>query len=104
MTISKIIVWLIIGALAGTLAGRLVTFSKQGLGFWTNLGLGMLGAVVGGGLFWLLGINLGLGEIKITFEDLISAFVGSLLCIGAWWLIRKPAAGKKEARKTQRGH
>jgi hypothetical protein len=24
-----------------------VTFSKQGLGFWTNLGLGMLGAVVG---------------------------------------------------------
>jgi uncharacterized membrane protein YeaQ/YmgE (transglycosylase-associated protein family) len=94
MTISKIIVWLIIGALAGTLAGRLVTFSKQGLGFWTNLGLGMLGAVVGGGLFWLLGIDLGLGEIKITFEDLISAFVGSLLCVGAWWLIRKRAAPK----------
>ncbi len=67
MTISKIIVWLIIG----TLAGRLVTFSKQGLGFWTNLGLG-----------------------KITFEDLISAFVGSLLCVGAWWLIRKRAAPK----------
>jgi len=92
MTISKIIVWLIIGALASTLAGRLVTFSKQGLGFWTNLGLGMLGAVVGGGLFWLLGIDLGLGEIKITFEDLISAFVGSLLCVVAWWLIRKRAA------------
>ena len=92
MTFSKIIVWLIIGALAGTLAGRLVTFSKQGLGFWTNLGLGMLGAVVGGGLFWLLGIDLGLGEIKITFEDLISAFVGSLLCVVAWWLIRKRAA------------
>jgi uncharacterized membrane protein YeaQ/YmgE (transglycosylase-associated protein family) len=94
MTISKIIVWLIIGALAGTLAGRLVTFSKQGLGFWTNLGLGMLGAVVGGGLFWLLGIDLGLGEIKVTFEDLISAFVGSLLCVVAWWLIRKRAAPK----------
>ena len=90
MTISKIIVWLIIGALAG----RLVTFSKQGFGFWTNLGLGMLGAVVGGGLFWLLGIDLGLGEIKITFEDLISAFVGSLLCVGAWWLIRKRTAPK----------
>ena len=104
MTITKIIVWLIIGALAGTLAGRLVTFSKQGLGFWTNLGLGMLGAVVGGGLFWLLGVDLGLGEIKITFEDLISAFIGSLLCVGAWWLIRKRAARQEEARKTQRGH
>jgi uncharacterized membrane protein YeaQ/YmgE (transglycosylase-associated protein family) len=89
MTISKIIVWLIIGAVSGTLAGRLVTFSKQGFGFWTNIGLGMLGAVVGGGLFWLLGIDLGLGEIKITFADLISAFVGSLLCVAAWWLIRK---------------
>ena len=99
MTISKIIVWLIIGALAGTLAGRLVTFSKQGLGFWTNLGLGMLGAVVGGGLFWLLGIDLGVGEIKITFEDLISAFVGSLLCVVAWWLIRKRPAPKTPEAK-----
>ena len=99
MTISKIIVWLIIGALAGTLAGRLVTFSKQGLGFWTNLGLGMLGAVVGGGLFWLLGIDLGVGEIKVTFEDLISAFVGSLLCVVAWWLIRKRAAPKTPEAK-----
>ena len=92
MTIGKIIVWLIIGAIAGTLAGRLVTFSKRGFGFWTNICLGMLGAVVGGGLFWLLGINLGLGEIKITFEDLISAFIGSLLCLVTWWLVRKLAA------------
>jgi uncharacterized membrane protein YeaQ/YmgE (transglycosylase-associated protein family) len=94
MTIGKIIVWIIIGALSGTLAGRLVTFSKQGFGFWHHLGLGMLGAVVGGGLFWLLGIDLGLGEIKITIEDLISAFVGSMLCLGTWWLIRKNRAPK----------
>jgi uncharacterized membrane protein YeaQ/YmgE (transglycosylase-associated protein family) len=47
MTISKIIVWLIIGALAGTLAGRLMTFSKEGFGLWTKIGIGMLGAVVG---------------------------------------------------------
>jgi uncharacterized membrane protein YeaQ/YmgE (transglycosylase-associated protein family) len=51
MTIAKIIVWLIVGAIAGTLAGRLATFSKQGLGFWTNIGMGMLGALVGGFLF-----------------------------------------------------
>lgn len=99
MTTSKIIVWLIVGALAGTLAGRLVTFSKQGLGFWTNIGLGMIGALVGGFFFWLFHIDLGLGEIKITFEDLISAFVGSLLCIAGWWLVRKRATPKvQEAR------
>lgn len=94
MFIGKLIVWLIVGALAGTLAGRLVTFSKAGFGKWINLGLGMLGAVVGGLLFDLLGINFGLGELKITFEDLVSAFVGSLLCIVAWWLIRKGTAAK----------
>lgn len=96
MSVGKIIVWLIIGALAGTLAGRLMTFSKQGFGLWTNIGIGMLGALVGGFLFWLLGIDFGLGELKITFEDLISAFVGSLLCIGAWRLIRKFVGQKKQ--------
>jgi uncharacterized membrane protein YeaQ/YmgE (transglycosylase-associated protein family) len=94
--IGKIIVWLIIGALAGTLAGRLMTFSKRGFGLWTNIGVGMLGAVVGGLIFRLLHIDLGLGQIKITFEDLISAFVGSLLCIIAWRLIRKNAESKRE--------
>src|SRR6516225_11797023 len=94
--IGKIIVWLIIGALAGTLAGRLMTFSKQGFGLWTNIGVGMVGAVVGGLIFRLLHIDLGLGEIKITFEDLISAFVGSLLCIIAWRVIRKDTGHHRE--------
>ena len=98
MTISKIIVWLIIGGrwhARGTASDVQQTRPR----FWTNLGLGMLGAVVGGGLFWLLGIDLGVGEIKITFEDLISAFVGSLLCVVAWWLIRKRPAPKTPEAK-----
>ena len=89
MNLSKIIVWLIVGAIAGTLAGRLATFSKQGFGPWTHMGIRMTGAVVGGLLFGLPGIDFGLGEIKFTVEDLISAFVGSLLCIGALWVARK---------------
>jgi uncharacterized membrane protein YeaQ/YmgE (transglycosylase-associated protein family) len=94
ISIGEIIVWLIIGALAGTLAGRLVTFTKRGFGLWVNMGVGMLGALVGGFLFRLFHIDLGLGEIKITFEDLISAFVGSLLCIFAWRLIPRGAGPK----------
>lgn len=93
--IGEIIVWLIIGALAGTIAGRLITFTKRGFGFWVNTGVGMLGALVGGLLFRLFHIDLGLGEIKITFEDLISAFAGSLLCIIVWRLIRRNS-GQKE--------
>src|SRR5215831_20718511 len=96
MTFGKIVVWLIVGALAGTIAGGLMTFSKRGFGLWTNMGVGMLGALVGGFLFWLFHIDLGFGEIKITFEDLISAFVGSLLCIIVWRLIRRALGQKKK--------
>jgi uncharacterized membrane protein YeaQ/YmgE (transglycosylase-associated protein family) len=102
MTIGKILVWLIVGTLAGTLAGRLVTFSKKGLGFWTHVGLGMLGALVGGVLFSMLRIDLGLGELKVTGEDLVAAFVGSLICLGVWSLIRKYLA-KREADAAKIG-
>jgi uncharacterized membrane protein YeaQ/YmgE (transglycosylase-associated protein family) len=77
--------------LAGTLAGRLVTFSKEGLGRWMHLAIGMVGAVVGGLLFRLFDIDFRLGELKVTFEDLISAFLGSLVCILALWLYRRSA-------------
>ena len=89
LTIGQFVVWLIVGALAGTLVGRLITFKKEGLGRWTNLGVGMVGALIGGLLFKLFRIDLGLGEIKVTFEDLIAAVIGSLLFVGVWWAIKK---------------
>ena len=100
ISISKIIVWLIVGALAGTVAGRLMTSTKRGFGLWVNMGVGMLGALVGGLIFRLLPVDLGLGEIKITFEDLISAFVGSVLCIIVWRLIPRMREGKKEHKSA----
>jgi uncharacterized membrane protein YeaQ/YmgE (transglycosylase-associated protein family) len=94
LTIGQFIVWLIVGALAGTLTGMLVTFKKEGLGRWTNLGVGMVGALIGGLLFKVFHIPVGLADLKITFQDLISAFVGSLLFVVVWWLIGK-FRGKK---------
>ena len=84
MNLGQIIVWIIVGGFAGTLAGRAVTFKKEGLGRWTNFLVGMIGAVIGGELFKLFRINFGLGELKVTFEDLIAAFIGSLLVILLW--------------------
>ena len=89
LTVGQFIVWLVVGGLAGNLAGRLVTFKKEGLGWWTNLGVGMVGALIGGLLFRVFHINLGLGDIKVTFEDLIAAFLGSLLFVVAWWVVAK---------------
>jgi uncharacterized membrane protein YeaQ/YmgE (transglycosylase-associated protein family) len=96
LTIGQFIIWLVVGSLAGTLAGRLVTFKKEGLGRWSNIGVGMVGALIGGLIFKVFHINLGLGELKITFQDLVAAFLGSLLFVVIWWLVAK-FRGKKKA-------
>ena len=88
VTWEIVVVWLIIGALAGSFTGMVVTRSKQGFGRWTNLGIGLVGAIIGGVLFELFNINLGLGAIAITFEDLLAAFLGSLIFLGVIWGIQ----------------
>jgi uncharacterized membrane protein YeaQ/YmgE (transglycosylase-associated protein family) len=94
MNIGKIIVWIVVGSIAGTLAGRLVTLKKEGLGRWSNIIVGLVGALIGGYLFDFFNIDLGLGEVKVTFEDLIAAVGGSLLLILLVWLFRKVTARK----------
>lgn len=51
----NIILYLIIGAVAGWLAGQLVR--GHGFGLWSDLVVGMLGAVIGGFLLSLLGMG-----------------------------------------------
>jgi uncharacterized membrane protein YeaQ/YmgE (transglycosylase-associated protein family) len=98
MNLGQIIVWIIVGGFAGTLAGRVVTLKKEGLGRWMNLLVGMAGAVIGGACVSLFKINFGLGDLKITFEDLIAAFLGSLLIIFVWRVVTKTKA--KDAKRT----
>jgi uncharacterized membrane protein YeaQ/YmgE (transglycosylase-associated protein family) len=69
-------------------------FQKKGLGRWANLLVGVIGAVIGGELFKLFRIDLGLGELKVTFEDLIAAFLGSLLVILLWRTVTRFKAKK----------
>ena len=89
--IGKLIVWALVGFAAGTLAARLVTRSREGYGGWAHLLIGMLGAIVGGLLFGFLRIDFGLSQITVTMADLVSAFIGSLVCMGAWALWRRRA-------------
>ena len=53
MNIGQIIVWIIVGGFARTLAGRVVTMKKEGLGRWANLLVGMAGAEIDGAFFRL---------------------------------------------------
>lgn len=91
MTISlgQLLVWLIIGALAGSLASMIVTRRRKGYGPLTNIVVGLIGGLIGGILFKVLRIDLGLGAITLSFEDLLAAFIGALIFLGIVILIQR---------------
>ena len=60
VTVDQVVVWVIIGALAGSVAGMLMKREKKGFGLFSNLLIGLIGALIGGFLLDLLNINLGL--------------------------------------------
>ena len=89
ITLSKIIVWLVVGALAGTLVGAIVKGRKGGYGFFQNLGIGLVGALIGGVVFALFNIDLGLGQIAVTATDVIAAILGTFAFLGVVGIIKK---------------
>jgi len=89
ITISQIIVWLIIGLIGGTLVGMLVRGQREGFGWWTNLGIGLVGAFVGGLIFRLFNILPGLESIAISLRDVVSAVIGAMLFLAGLWVWNK---------------
>jgi len=83
MGIESIIVWLIVGAIAGWLAGLIV--QGGGFGLLGNIVVGIVGAVVAGWLLPQLGINLGTGVIRAT----INAAIGGVIVLVIIALIRR---------------
>jgi len=78
------IVWVIlIGIAAGFLAG--VIMKGGGFGWVINLLLGLAGALIGGWLLGVLGVNLGEGIIG----SLIAAVIGAVLLIFIVGLLKK---------------
>lgn len=75
---GQIIVWLIIGSLAGLLAGFLMR--GRSYGTLTNMIIGLIGAVIGGLVFRGLGISItGLPTFTFSLADLVVAFIGSVI-------------------------
>lgn len=99
ITIGNVIGWLVAGILAGSLTGVLVTRSREGFGRWGNLGIGMVGALIGGSLFQIFNIRIGnLADIAVSLQDLVSAFLGSLVFLLALWVIRRQMNKQPEAQ------
>jgi uncharacterized membrane protein YeaQ/YmgE (transglycosylase-associated protein family) len=95
--VSQILAWIIAGALVGSFTGLLIKRQKKGFGIFVNLGIGLAGAILGGLIFRVFGIDLGLSEIAISLEDLVAAFAGALLFLLGLWIYRKFFAKDKDA-------
>lgn len=83
MTVESLLIWLLIGAVAGWLAGVIV--KGYGFGLIGNIVVGILGAFVGGWLFGVLGISSGAGIIG----SVIGATVGAVVMLFIIRLLRR---------------
>ena len=77
MSVESLIVIILIGAVAGWLAGQVLKGS--GFGFITNAILGIIGSFVGNWAFSQLGINLNLGSELI--ESILTAAAGAVIVL-----------------------
>ena len=75
--------WIVIGGIAGWLAGRVM--KGGGYGVVVDIILGLLGGVIGGWVFGQLGIWPSGGIIG----SLVVAFVGAVILVGITRLIKR---------------
>ena len=83
MTIEALIIWLVIGAVAGWLAGLIV--KGYGFGLIGNIVVGIVGAVLAGWLWPLVGFVLVGGVIAA----IINAVIGAVILLVVIGLFRK---------------
>lgn len=76
--------WIVLGLVAGFIASKIM--NKQGEGFLLDTVLGIVGAVVGGWLFGLMGAS---GATGVNFYSLLVAVVGAIVVLFTYHLIRR---------------
>jgi uncharacterized membrane protein YeaQ/YmgE (transglycosylase-associated protein family) len=80
----SIISWVVLGLIAGFIGSKLV--NKTGEGFFLDIALGIVGAVIGGWLFSLFGMH---GVTGVNLYSLIVAVVGAVIFLVVYHAIRR---------------
>lgn len=75
MSAETLIVWIIVGAIAGWLAGLVVR--GFGFGLVGNIIVGILGAIIGGWLFGYVGFSFTSGIVN----TILTAFLGAVVLL-----------------------
>jgi uncharacterized membrane protein YeaQ/YmgE (transglycosylase-associated protein family) len=71
-----IIAWIIVGLIAGFIASKIV--NKSGEGFFRDVILGIIGAIVGGWIFTALGVN---GVTGFNLYSIFVAVIGAVIVL-----------------------
>ncbi len=79
MGIIDVIVWLLVGLVAGALA-RLVVPGRDPIGLWGTILLGLVGSVIGG----LIGNALVEGDQDFSPAGLLGSILGAIIALLVW--------------------
>jgi uncharacterized membrane protein YeaQ/YmgE (transglycosylase-associated protein family) len=74
--IMSIIGWIVLGLIAGFIASKIV--NKQGQGLMLDIVLGVVGAIVGGWLFSMLGAE---GISGVNIYSMLIAVIGAIVVL-----------------------
>ena len=83
-----IISWIILGLIAGFIGSQIV--GRQGQGFWLDIALGIVGAIIGGFIFSFFGAS---GVTGLNIYSMIVAIVGAVIVL----LIYNAVMGRSRA-------
>ena len=86
-----LIVWIIVGLIAGSLASRLVT--GKGKGCLADIVIGVLGALIGGWLASELHVSINVGLPIIG--QIVIAFAGAVILLLVWGALFGRSRNKK---------
>ncbi len=75
MNMEMFAMWVVMGLMAGWLAG--IVMRNGGYGLKEDLILGLVGSFVGSWLFWAVGISPGAGLVALA----VVAFIGAVIAI-----------------------
>lgn len=81
----SLLVWVIVGALAGWIASMIMKTDAQ-MGALENIIAGIVGALLGGWLLGLFGVEVAEGELSIP--SILTAIVGACVVIGIVKMVR----------------
>jgi uncharacterized membrane protein YeaQ/YmgE (transglycosylase-associated protein family) len=82
MMLELFVMWVLVGLVAGWLAGYVMQGGSYGLK--GDLALGVIGSIVGSGIFWAVRVAPDAGLVALV----VVAFIGAAAVLGAQRMIR----------------